>query len=358
MLELHPNSALLCSRVGFIYLTLNSTAQAVRFLERACSLNPADWNSHLALAEVLIKQGRHEAAIARYQQTLQLEPSCSPALVGMAECCKELYRFEEAISYFQKAKAADPKDFKAVCQLGVLCVQLGGLDLGIESLQRAANSILRMSKSTPTWLRPTNKKVTWGRPPSFMPRRSPSIPRLFCGLQPGIDPSLPGRIDEAATAFGTAASLRPNDSQYQYQLARATIELGAHAKLSRPPAKPSHSILTTKKSSWSALTPALSASTTMRRWRRPRQPSTSIPKTSRQFYIWRKPSLSWVKPRKPKPVFTTPSVWPLCTARPSAGWAWSICAVAMPKRPPSIFSRPSKSNPTTRPVSAIWDYFI
>lgn len=227
MLEQHPNSALLCSRVGFIYLGMGSTAQAVRYLERACSLNPADWNSHLALAEVLIKQGRHEAAMARYQQTLQLEPNCSPALVGMAECCKELYRFEEAISYFQKAIAAEPRDFKAMCQLGVLCIQLGGLDLGIESLHKARELNPADVEVYSNLAKAYQQKGDLGTAAEYYAKTVTLNPRdYFAAYNLGLIYRSQGRIEEAATAFGTAASLRPNDSQYQYQLARATIELG------------------------------------------------------------------------------------------------------------------------------------
>ena len=75
---------------------------------RALAENPASAEAHANLASVLQASGRHDEAIACYEQALVLNPAFAEASYGLATTLQKLKRYDEAIRRYEAALAIKP----------------------------------------------------------------------------------------------------------------------------------------------------------------------------------------------------------------------------------------------------------
>lgn len=104
--------------------------QARRFVEaeaiyrRLADERPDDVHTNNNLGAVLFAQGKHQAAIERYDQAIKTDPTFSPAYNNKGAALGASKRHEEALECFKQAVGVAPNDVHALRNYGQLCVLL------------------------------------------------------------------------------------------------------------------------------------------------------------------------------------------------------------------------------------------
>ena len=73
----------------------------------------------------LYAEGRSEEAITAYRKSLELDPTFTDALHGLAKACQDLARYDEAIAAAQRIAELDPDDILAHTSLSILYQKKG-----------------------------------------------------------------------------------------------------------------------------------------------------------------------------------------------------------------------------------------
>ena len=80
---------------------------------------------HYYAALDLMADGKLEEAVAAYQQSIDVDPSFTEAMHGLARALQDLQRYDEAIVVAQKITELDPDDVLAHTSLSVLYQKKG-----------------------------------------------------------------------------------------------------------------------------------------------------------------------------------------------------------------------------------------
>jgi len=73
----------------------------------------------------LMAEGKLEAAVAAYQESIAADPAFTEAMHGLARALQDLQRYDEAIAVAQKIAELDPDDVLAQTSLSVLYQKKG-----------------------------------------------------------------------------------------------------------------------------------------------------------------------------------------------------------------------------------------
>ena len=73
----------------------------------------------------LFAEGKHEAAIAAYQLSIDADPSFTEAMHGLSRAYQDLNRFDEAIEVAKRIAEIDPDDVLAHTSLSILYQKKG-----------------------------------------------------------------------------------------------------------------------------------------------------------------------------------------------------------------------------------------
>ncbi len=80
---------------------------------------------HYYAALDLMADGKLEEAVAAYRKSIEIDPSFTEAMHGLARALQDLQRYDEAISVAQKITQLDPDDVLAHTSLSVLYQKKG-----------------------------------------------------------------------------------------------------------------------------------------------------------------------------------------------------------------------------------------
>jgi|SRR5262252_1364244 len=80
---------------------------------------------HYYAALDLVTDGDHEAALARYEQAVEADPTFTEAMHGMARALQDLNRLDEAINVAQRIAEIDPGDILAHTSLSIFYQKKG-----------------------------------------------------------------------------------------------------------------------------------------------------------------------------------------------------------------------------------------
>jgi len=169
-------------------------AQALRDLEAAGRRAEEAKRFHNE-AVALAKAGNKEAALAKFQQALNLDPKLVESQVGLSTVALELGRWGEAADAAEAALKVDPKNGKAVRLRYNACLHLS--DRG-----RLADALVGLAAVEPTVARDGLLKL-------------------------GFDAYDAGNMAEARERFSKALEIDPNQALAHYYLAIAYINEGA-----------------------------------------------------------------------------------------------------------------------------------
>ncbi|HUO25432.1 MAG TPA: tetratricopeptide repeat protein [Candidatus Aquilonibacter sp.] len=73
----------------------------------------------------LMAEGKLEAAVAAYRESIAADPAFTEAMHGLARALQDLQRYDEAIAVAQKIAELDPDDVLAQTSLSVLYQKKG-----------------------------------------------------------------------------------------------------------------------------------------------------------------------------------------------------------------------------------------
>ena len=139
----HPSQSLPYYYLGRHYSKAREdTDKGLALLQRAVSLNPADFRARYHLGYLLELKDRHEEAKAAYQQAIEgaaaHRSSYSWPLQGLARLYLQEANLGEALRYARMAVGLDPKLSENELLLARIYLQRGETGLAITSLAHAA----------------------------------------------------------------------------------------------------------------------------------------------------------------------------------------------------------------------------
>lgn len=142
-LEVTQNNFIAEDNVGTALLELGKTDEAILYFRHAKSIDAADPISTLNLATYAQQQGNYDAAIAGYEQVLQLTDN--PVFVAMAHANEGyshyyLKQYDHAHEDFAAALKHQPGNPQAWLGLGLLAQRAGALNIASQDYARAAQS--------------------------------------------------------------------------------------------------------------------------------------------------------------------------------------------------------------------------
>ena len=80
---------------------------------------------HYYAALDLFAEGKHDEAIAEYRKSVEVDPTFTDALHGLARAYQDSNRFDEAIEIAKKIAELDPDDILAHTSLSILYQKKG-----------------------------------------------------------------------------------------------------------------------------------------------------------------------------------------------------------------------------------------
>jgi tetratricopeptide (TPR) repeat protein len=98
---------------------------------------PASAELHYRRANGLKDQGSLEAAVAAYEQAIELQPDNTRALCNQAVVLGQLQRFSEALARYDRAISIDSKDALIHCNRGMLLNAMGQKDAALGAFDAA-----------------------------------------------------------------------------------------------------------------------------------------------------------------------------------------------------------------------------
>lgn len=107
-------------------------------------LDKAGWHTKSSsaarmMADILLRLGEHQRALAMIEQAVRVDPSNYKAHVLKADILYELGEDSDALIHYGQALALAPEDHDVLCRRGVLLCDTGLGDEGCDDLRRAAD---------------------------------------------------------------------------------------------------------------------------------------------------------------------------------------------------------------------------
>lgn len=215
-------------RLAAIYLRREMIEAAADHYTRLCELDPEQTELQLALANLLLKQGEHQKAIARYEYALSLEPDNWTAHNDVVSAYEEAGLIREAIEHLHKMVEQQPDFADTRLRLGDMYARIGNDSAATLQYERAA-------QISPDYLEANVKLGTQhlraGRFEQASQWFSTALElndRLlsaYVGI--GVAQHASGRTAEALSSFEMARNIEPNSTLLFSEVARMHLKAAA-----------------------------------------------------------------------------------------------------------------------------------
>ncbi|MGB3557166.1 MAG: tetratricopeptide repeat protein [Geitlerinemataceae cyanobacterium] len=141
-LQWHPDSYELWMRLGSVYHRLPDLERAKLCYDRAIALKPQEVSAHYQRAMVLNDRGQWTAAIAQYQQAIDLAGVSdrldrANAYNNLGCIWVARHQFDRAMAAYQAARELDPESAALHNNLGELWLARGDLDRAVAAYRQA-----------------------------------------------------------------------------------------------------------------------------------------------------------------------------------------------------------------------------
>ena len=132
-----PNNARGYNGLGVALRKQGQVAEAVRYHQKAISIDPNYARAHTNLAIALAEQGSSDQAIEHYTRALQSKPKSAKAHYNLARLLRSQGKTDQAIVHYEKALELDPNYAYAHTNLGIILAERGSLDDAVDHYRRA-----------------------------------------------------------------------------------------------------------------------------------------------------------------------------------------------------------------------------
>jgi tetratricopeptide (TPR) repeat protein len=105
---------------GLIKVYKGDVISALRFFQRAITLDPDLFEAQMNFGEVTISFRGYEDGRNAFARAVELEPSNYDAIIGLGTALRGLERFQEAEAQYERARQLDAKRAEAFFNLGIL----------------------------------------------------------------------------------------------------------------------------------------------------------------------------------------------------------------------------------------------
>jgi len=109
---------LITQRCGVAAIKQNMFAEAVRPLNTALAINPADFEVNYNLGSLEFQRKNYEKAIQHFQKAKLRDPEHAPTLRGLGHSLFKIKKYKEALAYIRKAIDLAPDDKESLYTLG------------------------------------------------------------------------------------------------------------------------------------------------------------------------------------------------------------------------------------------------
>lgn len=133
----NPRAAVCLGLLGLVLAQTGRLVESSDFLQRAVSEEPDNLSHNYTLANVLLMQGRHEAALPFHEAATRLAPTNYWALVNHGVSLSGLGRHEQAMTRFRQAIAVQDSHPIAWLNLGNSQRETGQADAAMRSYDEA-----------------------------------------------------------------------------------------------------------------------------------------------------------------------------------------------------------------------------
>jgi len=117
---LDANYAPIYNTWGLIKVYKGDVVSALRFFQRAITLDPDLFEAQMNFGEVTISFRGYEDGRSAFARAVELQPNNYDAIIGLGTALRGLERFSEAEAQYERAKELDGKRPEAYFNLGVL----------------------------------------------------------------------------------------------------------------------------------------------------------------------------------------------------------------------------------------------
>lgn len=213
-LEVSPDDPSICYNYGVILLEADRPADACDVLLPLVSRYPNIPESQFLLGNALARTGRHEDAVAHYQQATVLRPDYLDAWYNLGLAFKALERYSDSAEIFQQALAVEPNHSPSLFQLSLVRYSQGSSQLAIDDLRQLLSinpedGLVAMNLGI--LLQETDQAeeaILWlEKAAGLLPQNSEVCNSL------GLAYYQCGRLSDAAAAFRNALALNPNSPE-------------------------------------------------------------------------------------------------------------------------------------------------
>ncbi len=184
--------------------------------------NPNCWVGYYNLGVVLIQKGQVDAAMARFQQALEINPNDAPSHNNLGNTLAQTGHTDEAMVQFLKALDINPNYAEAHENLGNAFAQMGHTDEAIIHYQRALDINPNFAEAHYDL---GNLLVQKGRLDEAIGeyRKALEANAANASIHTNLGIALVqnGQVNEAIAQFQQAVRLNPQDSDAQANLAKA-----------------------------------------------------------------------------------------------------------------------------------------
>ena len=124
--EIEPDNAALQATVGFGYINLDRSREAIEPLSRAARLAPKDYLVHSQLGFALYAAGKSDAAITELRRGAALKPRYGPVWLHLGLVYQHRGQHREALQAFQTAARLMPENRRLPAYIAQTQRALGG----------------------------------------------------------------------------------------------------------------------------------------------------------------------------------------------------------------------------------------
>jgi len=137
MLHHVPNNVQLLQMLAEVCYEQQKLDEAIGFMERACQIEPGNYDLRYTLGTLLREANQPQAAVDHYQAVLDQHPNHINTLLGLGVVYDKQTRFSKAIACYERILHADDRNLMAHYNLGLAMVKTGQVECAHRHFNRA-----------------------------------------------------------------------------------------------------------------------------------------------------------------------------------------------------------------------------